>query len=175
MRCIPDPFCNGPNAAGEHPLQFHVTHGANVQLSANKRIARRIGDETRGICYSNRPIAVNERVYVKVRTVARKWKEEGDLGVGFTTCDPAALDGKVIPPHLLWGTMVPRQFAKRGTVLLFYVTPGRDVMYGANGVQKGLLLSGVNSSSHVWAMIDMYGSTTSVEFVGEGESISINW
>jgi protein neuralized len=38
------------------------------------------------------------------------------------------------------------------------------VYYGVNGEEKGLFFSGVNTSSPLWAMLDIYGNTVSVEF-----------
>lgn len=44
------------------PLQFHDTHGDNISLSHNKTRARRAESFCKGICFSSRPIAINEKV-----------------------------------------------------------------------------------------------------------------
>lgn len=46
----------------DRPLQFHDTHGDNIALSNSKTRARRAESFCKGICFSNRPIAINEKV-----------------------------------------------------------------------------------------------------------------
>ena len=40
-------------------------------------------------------------------------------------------------------------------------------MYGVDGQDHGRLFSGVSTNSRLWAIIDVYANTVSVEFVGE--------
>ncbi len=47
------------------PILFHQTHSENIQLSADRRRAKRIESFCKGICFSNRPIAIMERVYIR--------------------------------------------------------------------------------------------------------------
>jgi len=61
------------------------------------------------------------------------------------------------------------RFNKKHAVLSFYVTLGGDVMYGVDGQDHGRLFGGVSTSSRLWAIIDVYGNTVSVELVGESE------
>ncbi|GFR91453.1 protein neuralized [Elysia marginata] len=43
-------------------LQFHDVHGDNIELLCNKSRARRHESFCKGICFSNRPININERL-----------------------------------------------------------------------------------------------------------------
>ncbi|KAK7011310.1 protein neuralized-like isoform X1 [Biomphalaria glabrata] len=55
------------SSRGDLPLQFHDTHGENVELLNNKTRARRYESFCKGICFSNRPIAVGEKESFNVR------------------------------------------------------------------------------------------------------------
>ncbi len=47
------------------PILFHQTHSENISLSLDRRRAKRIESFCKGISFTNRPIAIMERVYVK--------------------------------------------------------------------------------------------------------------
>ena len=157
-----------------YPLLFHTTHSDHVQLSPDKRRANRVESFCKGICFSNRPVAVNERVYIKFSDVSTSWS--GVVRFGFTSCNPATINSAELPryacPDLTnkpgyWAKALPERFAEKDTVLFFYVTRGGDVMYGVNSEENGLFFSGVSTAGPIWALIDIYGNTISVEFVGE--------
>ena len=171
---IPGPSELGSNAMKGYPLLFHTTHSDHVQLTLDKRRANRVESFCKGICFSNRPVAVNERVYIKFSDVSTSWS--GVVRFGFTSCNPATINSVELPryacPDLTnkpgyWAKALPERFAEKDTVLFFYVTRGGDVMYGVNSEENGLFFSGVCTAGPVWALIDIYGNTISVEFVGE--------
>jgi len=52
-------------------------------------------------------------------------------------------------------------------VLFFFINVGStEVRYGVNDVEVGVFFSGIQTSSPLWVLLDLYGSTVSVEFVG---------
>ncbi|KAH9520378.1 hypothetical protein Btru_060621 [Bulinus truncatus] len=53
---------DGGLSRGDLPLQFHDTHGDNIELLNNKTRARRYESFCKGICFSNRPIAIGEKI-----------------------------------------------------------------------------------------------------------------
>lgn len=66
-----------------------------------------------------------------------------------------------------WAKAVPEAIAQRGIVLFFFISVGStEVRYGINDVEVGVFFSGVQTSSPLWALLDLYGSTVAVEFVG---------
>ena len=66
-----------------------------------------------------------------------------------------------------WAKAVPEAIAQRGIVLFFFINVGStEVRYGVNDVEVGVFFSGVQTSSPLWALLDLYGSTVAVEFVG---------
>jgi len=66
-----------------------------------------------------------------------------------------------------WAKAVPEAIAQRGIVLFFFINVGStEVRYGVNDVEIGVFFSGVQTSLPLWALLDLYGSTVAVEFVG---------
>ncbi|KAL4232048.1 E3 ubiquitin-protein ligase neurl1b [Mactra antiquata] len=153
------------------PLQFHPIHGDNVELVNDRRTAKRGDSFCKGICFSSRPIAIGERVYLKFVDTSGSWS--GVLRFGFTSTDPGTLRGEDLPRYACpdmtnkpgnWAKALGERYAVAGNELFFYVTRAGDVFYGVNGEEKGLFFSGVNASSPLWALMDIYGNTSCVEF-----------
>ncbi|XP_059165109.1 protein neuralized-like isoform X2 [Physella acuta] len=156
---------------GDAPLLFHDTHGDNIQLLNNKTRARRHESFCKGICFSNRPIAINERVYVKFVETNTSWS--GVLRFGFTNINPATVRGSDLPryacPDLTnkpgnWAKALGERYTTSNILLHFSVNRAGDVYYGVNGEEKGLFFSGVATNLPLWAMLDIYGNTVGVEF-----------
>jgi len=156
-------------------LLFHSTHGSHVRLSSDKRRATRKTDKYyKAICFSYRPVSINERVSLKIIAAASKW--DGYLRIGFTRHDPSKMKSSALPrfvcPDLTekpgyWAKEIPLRFAANDTLISFYLTASGGVMLNVNGEDSGCLLGDVDTNGPVWAMIDVYGNTVSVEFVGE--------
>ena len=153
------------------PLQFHAIHGDNVELSHDRRQAKRGDSFCKGICFSNRPIAIGERVYIKFIDTSGSWS--GVLRFGFTSTDPGTLRGQDLPRYACpdmtnrpgnWAKALGERYAVAGNELFFYFTRSGDVFYGVNGEEKGLFFSGVNTSGPLWSLLDIYGNTSCVEF-----------
>lgn len=62
MFCVAGTIGDLNSLGGGQPLQFHETHGDNIQLSHDKTRARRAESFCKGICFSARPIGINEKV-----------------------------------------------------------------------------------------------------------------
>jgi hypothetical protein len=70
-----------PPAAGGARVQalgFHEIHSEHIQLSLDGRTARRVESFCKGICFSNRPVAVNERIYVRISEVCSVMQRGSD-------------------------------------------------------------------------------------------------
>lgn len=65
-----------------------------------------------------------------------------------------------------WAKAVPEPLARQGNVLFFYVTTNGDVIYGLNGKEMGVFFGGVQADLPLWALVDLYGSTSCLELVG---------
>lgn len=62
LRFVPGVIGDLNSLRADRPLQFHDTHGDNIALSHNKTRSRRAESFCKGICFSNRPIAIMEKV-----------------------------------------------------------------------------------------------------------------
>ncbi|CAN8016239.1 unnamed protein product, partial [Ixodes persulcatus] len=97
--------------------------------------------------------------------------------LGFTAHDPATLEGnlpKYACPDLTnrpgnWAKALGERYAVEGTELHYYVNGVGEVFFGINGEEKGLFLNGVDTRTPLWALVDIYGNTTTIQMVGEGE------
>uniref|UniRef100_A0A1A8C8P4 NHR domain-containing protein n=1 Tax=Nothobranchius kadleci TaxID=1051664 RepID=A0A1A8C8P4_NOTKA len=155
------------------PLTFHSRAGDRIQLSEGDRRAERIGDTFRdGLVFSSRPVRVNERIRVCVQKHACKWK--GALRVGFTNLSPSArtlpLPPMAIPNltsvHGHWAAVVPEAFSPVGSELQFWVSNSGKLFWEGHNTGCHKLLSGVDLSKPLWAVIDLYGQTCSIFLLG---------
>ncbi|XP_014768780.1 protein neuralized isoform X2 [Octopus bimaculoides] len=161
----------------DYPLTFHKVHGQNVVLNYDRTRASRGDSFCKGICFSNRPVAINERVYIRFVETCASWS--GVLRFGFTNIDPATFSNAELPryacPDLTsmsgnWAKALGERYAECTNLLFFYITRNGDVRYGVNGVEKGVFFSGVSTAGPLWALLDIYGNTVSVEFANPDAS-----
>ena len=156
------------------PVTFHPVHSTNIQLSSDKRRAKRIESFCKGICFGNRPMNINERVYIKFAEVSTSWS--GVLRFGYVAHDPLTIDANSLPryacPDLTnkpgyWAKALLERYSDEGNILFFYFTRQGEVMYGVNGEDKGVFFSGVTTNTPLWPLVDIYGNTLAMEFVGK--------
>jgi len=157
------------------PLLFHEVHASNVELSHERRRAKRI-DGQRGLCFSQRPVLPGERVCLKVTGLSHGRNNKGvGLRYGYTAIDPSSDDtvlhlGRqevVASQHGYWVKAVSEAVVKRGSVLVFCLCIAGEVYYGRNDEECGILFAGVRTDVPLWVVIDLCGCTTSLEFVGK--------
>ena len=162
------------NSMRSSPLLFHDVHSENIELSSDRTTSRRVRSFCKGICFSYRPIAINERVYLKLAETDTSWS--GVVRFGYTSVDPNTINAADLPryacPDLtnkpgFWAKALSARFAEKGTLLMFYVTRNGDVMFGINGEEKGVFFSGVLTDNTLWSLVDIYGNSTAMEFMGE--------
>ncbi|XP_017847577.1 protein neuralized isoform X2 [Drosophila busckii] len=161
--------CPGPNNLP--PLQFHTVHGDNIRISRDGTLARRFESFCRAITFSARPVRINERICVKFAEISNNWN--GGIRFGFTSNDPASLEGslpKYACPDLtnrpgFWAKALHEQYCEKDNILYYYVNNAGDVIYGINNEEKGVILSGIDTRSLLWTVIDIYGNCTGIEFL----------
>jgi protein neuralized len=165
---------SGSNGGGTNnlpPLLFHNVHGENIRISRDVTIARRVESFCKGIAFSSRPVKINEKICIKFLEISNNWS--GVIRFGFTFNDPSSLRyglPKYACPDLTnkpgyWAKALPERFCSQNTVLFYYVTSTGDVHFGINGEEKGIFFSGVETRGPLWALIDVYGNSTAIEFV----------
>jgi len=65
-----------------------------------------------------------------------------------------------------WAKAISERHCQKGNIIHFYVRRNGELYYGVNGVQKGLFLSSINTNLPLWVVVDIYGNSTAVEFLG---------
>ncbi|XP_076240327.1 E3 ubiquitin-protein ligase neur [Calliopsis andreniformis] len=153
------------------PLTFHQVYGDNIRLCNGGTIARRFESFCKSITFSARPVRIGEKVCVKFLEISNNWS--GVIRFGFTSNDPINLRNclpRYACPDLTnkpgyWAKALAERLAEKDTVLFYYVTSAGDVHFGVNGEEKGLFFSGVETRGPLWAIIDVYGNSTAIEFV----------
>lgn len=66
-----------------------------------------------------------------------------------------------------WAKAVNEKYAVKGAELYFYVAKNGVVYYGINGGSKEVFFTGVDTSTRLWAMIDVYGNSKIIELVNK--------
>lgn len=153
---------------------FHEVHGENVQLDKEKKVARRVKSYCKSVVFSSRPIEPGEVVLLHLTECCEDWS--GSIRVGFTTHNPVSLKASLPTsayPNLMnvpgnWVKPVDDDHAKQDAYIHFYVTEAGEVLYGSNGKDETELLTGIDTSGPLWALIDVYGRTLAVEIFDEG-------
>lgn len=160
-------------AAKNHlpPVQFHHVHGPNALLGKNKFVARRTQSFCQALVFSNRVILPNERVYIKVLEIAKGWS--GTIRFGFTSVDPATLRYQM-PKHACpdmtsaghtWARALADEVVRRNSVIHFSYNLNGYIHYGINNQDCGIFYANVNTSQHLWFIVDIYGLTAAVELI----------
>lgn len=159
------------------PILFSSIHGENIRISSDGVTAKRAESFCKGIAFSNRPIRVNEVVCIKLADISSSWS--GALRFGFTSNDPSTFRSglpKYACPDLTnkpgnWAKALGERLAQRGSLLTYYVNHEGNVYYSIDGEEKGIFLGGVNVNGPLWALLDVYGNTIGIEFVGKSITI----
>ncbi|KAG6455844.1 protein neuralized isoform X2 [Manduca sexta] len=168
--CAPRTSCTGGTPNNLPPLGFHGVHGENVRVSRDGSTARRVESFCKGVAFSARPVRVNEKVCLRFVEISNSWS--GVIRFGFTSHDPSTLAHslpKYACPDLTnkpgnWAKALGERFCEKDNILHYYVNSAGDVHFGINGEDKGLFFSGVDTRSPLWALVDVYGNCTAVQF-----------
>merc|ERR1712079_161437 len=72
----------------------------------------------------------------------------------------------------VWARAMPEKYVKAGHVIFLSVKPSGQLVWGVNGKEKGVLVSGVEISSPLWAVVDVYGTTNAVQLIDPRSSLA---
>ncbi|XP_045530371.1 protein neuralized isoform X1 [Pieris brassicae] len=167
----PRTTCTGGTPNNLPPLTFNSVHGENIRISRDGSIARRVESFCKGVAFSARPVRVNEKICIRFIEVSDSWS--GVIRFGFTSHNPETLPHpipKYACPDLTnkpgsWAKALGERFYDKDNLLHYYVTSNGDVHFGINGEDKGCFFSNVDTRSPLWALVDVYGNCTAVQFV----------
>ena len=163
-------------------LSWHPVHGDNISLSEDSRSASRRQSFAQSLVFSDRPLMRGERVWLRLSSVSSvAWR--GGLRLGVTSGAPSTWQRPSLPRYLCpdmtrdrrgrtWARALPEKYCSQGNVIFIQVRSSGDLIWGVNGKEKGVLVSGVETATPVWAVVDVYGSISSVELVDPRRSLT---
>lgn len=110
------------------------------------------------------------QVCIRFVEISNSWS--GVIRFGFTSHDPSSVAyslPKYACPDLTnkpgnWAKALGERFCEKDNILHYYVNSTGDVHFGINGEDKGLFFSGVDTRNPLWALVDVYGNCTAVQF-----------
>ena len=162
------------------PLEWHPVHGDNISLSEGRSVASRREGFCRSVVFSQRPLQVGEKLWVRLLSVSEQgWR--GGLRLGVSAVSPTQWPGSSLPKYLcpdmtntgrVWARAMPEKYVRAGHVIFLCVKSSGHLVWGINGKEKGVLVSGVDVSSPLWAVIDVYGSTSAVQLIDPRSSLN---
>lgn len=146
-------------------------HGDNIRISRDGALAKRYESFNKGVTFSDRPVKINERVFIKFSEISSNWS--GVIRFGFTYNDPATLRNslpKYACPDLtnkpgFWAKALNERYCERDNILFYYVTSAGDVYFGVNGEEKGVFFTIPPPRGPLWSLIDVYGNCSAIEFL----------
>ncbi|XP_077437656.1 E3 ubiquitin-protein ligase NEURL1-like isoform X2 [Vanacampus margaritifer] len=162
----------------DEPLLFHPTaKGSQIVMDESQRMVNRKGSFCNAIVFSDRCVAVNEVVRLKITQTHRAW--QGALRIGFTTQDPSKMNPKTLPryscPDLasrsdFWAKPLPEELLNNEAIISFWVSKKGRVLYRINESTPKRLFRQV-SCLPLWFLVDVYGKTRGVQLL-ESETLS---
>lgn len=67
-----------------------------------------------------------------------------------------------------WAKAIPERYSRLNLVISYYVNRSGLLYININGEELAEpFVSGISVNSSLWALIDIYGNATAVEFLGE--------
>lgn len=123
-------------------------------------------DVCQGICFTNRPLEIGEKVYVRIAETCAKWSSSVDFG--FTNTDPAR--NAVPPMHSLICTSERKIIARLqilpavNDVICVSINNDETVSCSINDkLQFTEKLTHVSVKDPIWLVIDLYKNTRAIE------------
>ncbi|VDP16596.1 unnamed protein product [Onchocerca flexuosa] len=173
-------FCKGLAFSSRKLSREILTSNQNVRTDYVQNIAELLEKRSIFEIHNNRikkfyrPIQIDENVCIRFAEVVSNWS--GVLRFGVTNVDPETYHSTELPkfacPDLTskegyWAKALPERYSVAGSILHFYVNAEGELYYGINGVLKGQFLNGINVFSPLWVIVDIYGNSSSLEFIGK--------
>ncbi|XP_067268634.1 E3 ubiquitin-protein ligase NEURL3-like [Pseudorasbora parva] len=165
VKCV----CHAPRSL--RAISFHSdVKGPLITLSeGGRRVTRDVSSFCHGLTFSGRPVQIEEKVRLRVEHSERRW--HGALRVGFThvlpehtTLPPLAIPDLTNSP-LFAAVVVPEGICRPGSEIQFWLKKNGCLRIWSSD-RTHTEQTTLNPTWPVWAMIDVYGQTTSVVMLG---------
>ena len=175
-------------------MQFHpVSQGSSIVLDmGGRRATRDVDSFCNGVVFSKVNLSTVKVVSILSFPISQfplsigsvycleigsggDWS--GSLRLGVTIHSPTQVPSpppRYACPDLIardgyWARPVKESLAVHGARISFCLCPGGDVRLFVNNHHIGRHLTNIPTSVPVWALMDVYGNTTSITFVKEGQ------
>ncbi|XP_066302032.1 uncharacterized protein [Branchiostoma lanceolatum] len=157
--------------------RFHVIRGSNIALAPDRKAAHRKGGISNAITFSAKPFGVNQMIAVQITD--RDPTVDSAVVLGVTTVDPIKWDTEKLPQFLsylsnddgFWSEPIGDDVAQPGSILTLYVSSSgalkcSEYTSGADRpVEEIDIVCNIPTDKPMWAVVDLFGSTTAVSFV----------
>lgn len=150
-------------------MKFSEIHGLNVQLNESKQKAVRNNSFYDGIVFSDDPIRINSFVPIKVCSPANQWL--GSLFLGVTSRNPKFFIDNSLPKHIIglcneedfWIKSIPSRWTDSNIIIHLTYDGLMEITSNQEPNLTVTFLSELPISGPLWLIIDLYGSSNSVQ------------
>lgn len=148
-------------------IEFHKVHDSNIVLLHNATIARKKnGEDINGVCFTNRPIKIGERIYIRVAETHPKWSSSMDFGL--TNTNPSNINVSPIREIMnIRCVNTNRAFnylPDFNDVMCFTLNGNSTLSFSINDIeQNSQRLDHVSVHQPVWFSFDLWGKTRAIE------------
>lgn len=167
VKCVCHTLC------GLRAISFHSdVKGRLITLSdGGRRVTRNASSFCHGLTFSGRQVKIEEKVRLRVNDSVQGW--HGSLRIGFThvlpeqtTLPPLAIPDMTRSP-LCAAVVVPVDICSPGSEIQFWLKKNGCLRILSSDGRTHKEQTTLNPKWPIWAMIDVYGQTTSVVMLGE--------
>jgi protein neuralized len=151
-------------------MKFHEIHGSNISLDESKQKASRTSSFCDAIVFSDNPIRVNSFIPIKISSSDTQWL--GSLFLGVTTRNPYIFSESSLPKHILglyseedfWIKSIPSHWMNSNITIHLTFDGLMEVMTNDEPNVVHNFLTELPVDSPLWLILDLYGSSNSVQF-----------
>ncbi|OCT69987.1 E3 ubiquitin-protein ligase NEURL1 isoform X2 [Xenopus laevis] len=161
----------------ESDLRFHQLRGAHIKTLDDQTVARlEHAREERTLVFTNRPLRINETIFVKINK--SNSSRSGTLSYGVTSCDPSTLRPSDLPynPESLvdrkefWAVCRVLVPLHSGDILGFVINAEGELHLSHNGTSTGMQVC-VDCSQPLWMFFGLHGAIMQIRILGSTVSI----
>ena len=150
-------------------MKFSEIHGLNVHLDETKQKAVRNNSFFDGIVFSDNPIRINSFIPIKICSPANQWL--GSVFLGVTSRNPKHFVDNSLPKHIIglcseddfWIKSIPSRWSDSNLIIHLTYDGLMEISCNEEPSLTLAFLSDLPVSDPLWLIIDLYGSSNSVQ------------
>ena len=150
-------------------MKFNEIHGLNIQLDESKQKAFRNNSFYDGIVFSDTPIRINSFIPIKISSPANQWL--GSIFLGVTTRDPKYFIDNSLPKHIIglcneedfWIKSIPSRWSDSNIIIHLTYDGLMEITANDEPNLTLIFFADLPVNRPLWLIIDLYGSSNSVQ------------